>query len=99
MPNGKRKKLGLAAAIFILVVLSLYLFREPLNLDAVGRLLRYTGTGASEEYGRYSFDAHSSNSYAAWDGGLAVASRSGLRTMDANGRACAPQRKRCAAAL
>ncbi|MBR2080130.1 MAG: hypothetical protein IKC04_08415 [Oscillospiraceae bacterium] len=86
LPEGKRKKLGLAAAIAILVLLSLYLFREPLNLDAVGRLFRYAGTGASEEFGTYSFDAHSSNSYASWDGGLAVASRSGLRTMDANGR-------------
>lgn len=83
----KRKTVGFAAVGLILLALVLFLFREPLNLDAVGRFLRYAGARRSQEYGSYSFDAHSSNSYAAWDGGLALASVSGLRTLDAYGRA------------
>ena len=86
VPAKKRVLLGIVAAGLILLALVLILFHEPLNLDAVGRLVRYAGAGASEDFGRFAFDAHSSNSYAAWDNGLAVASFAGLHTMDANGR-------------
>lgn len=85
MPGKKRRLLLLGAAVLVLLVFALILFREPLNLDAVGRFFRYAGVSSSENFGKYSFDAHSSNCYAAWNNGLAVSSVSGLRTMDAYG--------------
>ena len=85
-PNKKQRLILLCAAVLILLVFALILFREPLNLAAVGRFFRYAGASSSENFGKYSYDAHSSNCYCAWDGGLAVASVTGLRTMDAFGK-------------
>jgi len=62
-----------------LLGVSLYLLRGELDLDRVRRYIRYLGVRGSETYGVYTFDAHSSNAYAALGDALAVGSVTGLR--------------------
>ena len=73
----------IAAAVCGLV--ALFLFSDGLNLDSLRRWVKYMNVSDDGTYGTYTFDAHSSNCYASFDGGLAVASVSGLNTYSENG--------------
>lgn len=81
------KKIGLMASVIVLVlgIVALIVFRESLNLDSVRRWVKYMNVSDSGLYGSYTFDSHANNSYASFDGGLAVASVGGLNTYDENG--------------
>lgn len=90
MPTKKRPskwKIWLFVAIILVVavVLTLIFLDEELNLDKVRRFFIYFTATDQEGYGQFSFDANSSNAYAAFDGGLAVATQSGVTTYAANG--------------
>ena len=62
-----------------------YVFRDSLNLDAVRRFVRYLNVSGAQEGGQFVFDAGNSNQYADFDGGLAVASGTGLSAYEAGG--------------
>ncbi len=79
----------LALVLIVLVVLgavAVMLFPDTLNLDAMRRWVRYLNIRTDENGGVYSFDAHNSNRYAEFDGGLAIASVGGLSIYTADGR-------------
>lgn len=82
-----RKFLIPFAILLVLVMtgLSLYLFREDLDLDRLRRYFRYLGVEDTNSYGVYNFDAHSANAYAAVGDGLAVASVTGLELFGPSG--------------
>lgn len=82
-----RKRVLTLAGIVLLVcaVLCLILFRQELNLDKIRRYVTYLGKEGSGTYGEYIFDAHSANSYAAFDNGLALATVAGLEVFDPYG--------------
>lgn len=87
-PKGQLlKKIGVMAGIVLAVFLALIfvLFRDSMNLDSVRRWVKYMNVSEGGAYGSFSFDAHSSNCYAIFDDGLAVASVSGINTYDKNG--------------
>lgn len=86
-PNGILKKIGMMAAVVVLVlaVLALIVFRDSLNLDSLRRLVKYMNVSDSGTYGSFTFDSHSNNRYASFQGGLAVASVGGLNTYNENG--------------
>lgn len=84
--NRKRIVLLCIGSAVVLVVLALILFAEALNLDAVGRWMRYSGKKDDEAFGEASFDAHNSNQYALWEDGFAVASAGGLETFRTEGK-------------
>lgn len=65
----------------VLAAVGLFVFREELELEHTFRRLKYWQ--ATEE--AYSFDAHNSNRYVAFNGGLAVASAGGLNTYGSDG--------------
>lgn len=90
-PDKKRIILLCAAAAAVLILLVLFLFGEALNLDAVGRLVRYGSARNDESYGQASYDAHSTNRYALWQDGFAVASAGGLQTFREDGRSVTQQ--------
>ena len=80
----KRILLLVIAAAVVVLALVLLLFAETLNLDAIGRGIKYIG--AKEENLVFSFDAHGTNRFARCGDGLAVASASGLKTMNSRGQ-------------
>jgi len=82
-----RRLLGPLAALLVAALLgvSLYLLRGELDLDRLRRYIRYLGVRGSETYGVYSFDAHSSNAYAALGDALAVGSVTGLNIYGPSG--------------
>lgn len=71
--------------VLVLAVVGVIIFRDSLNLDSLRRWVKYMNVSEQSEYGSFAFDAHSSNCYAEFDGGLAVASVGGLNTYDASG--------------
>lgn len=75
-----RRRIFSMAGIVVLVLLAVFviLFHQQLNLDRIRRFFTYRSVSCSETYGQYTFDAHNSNAYRAFDGGLAVASVAGL---------------------
>lgn len=75
--------------VLALTGLSVYMFREDLDLDRMRRYFRYLGTERSGTYGVYTFDAHSANAYAAVGDGLAVASVAGLAIYGPSGEEAA----------
>lgn len=81
--NGQRRRIVLliVAAAVVTLALVLLLFAEPLNLDALGRRLRYRGEGRT-----YTFDAHSSNRFVPYGDGMAVVSTGGLQAMRDDGQ-------------
>lgn len=90
MPKSRRAiaKRVLLLAVVIVLVLALaaaYVFRESLNLSSVRRWFKRLDAGSSESAGSFIFDAHSTNRYSAFSGGLAVASATGLSVYDADG--------------
>ena len=89
-PNPGRKIYKRIAALVLLIVLvggavTAYVFRDSLNLDAAKRFVRYLNVRTDSTGGSFTFDSHNANQYADLDGGLAVASVSGLSLYDANG--------------
>lgn len=91
-PKTKKKSLLrrilLFAGILLLVcaVVAVILFRDALNVDGLRRWFRYFNVRNDGSYGQYTIDSHNSNRYAAFDGGLAVASVGGLNTYDSSGK-------------
>lgn len=85
--RGLLKKIGTMAAVTVIVlaVVAVIVFRDSLNLDSLRRMVKYMNVSDTGTYGSYTFDSHSSNSYAAFQNGLAVASVGGLNTYDENG--------------
>lgn len=90
-PKTKKKRLLrrilLFAGILLLVcaVVAVVLFQDALNVDGLRRWFRYFNVRNDGSYGQYTIDSHNSNRYAAFDGGLAVASVGGLNTYDSSG--------------
>ena len=89
-PNPGRKLCKRIAVLVLLIVLvggavTAYVFRDSLNLDAAKRFVRYLNVKTDSHGGSFTFDSHNANQYADLDGGLAVASVSGLSLYDANG--------------
>lgn len=88
--TGKRrpwKQIALFALLVVLVCagVAAYVFRDSLNLDAARRFLRYLNVSEESSDGQFLFDAGNSNQYADFDGGLAVASPTGIAAYEANG--------------
>lgn len=80
--------------IAVCSMLSLFLFHDGLNLDTVRRWGKYLFARTDEEFGTYSFDAHSSNRYENLEDGLVVASIGGLSMYDKDGdEVCVAQSK------
>ena len=82
-PNPRRTIRRRIAAFVLAVLLvgggiTLYVFRDSLNLDAAKRFVRYLNVKTDETGGSFTFDSHNANQYADLQGGLAVASISGL---------------------
>ena len=89
-PNPGRKIAKRIAALVFLIVLvgaavTVYVFRDSLNLDAAKRFVRYLNVRTDSTGGSFTFDSHNANQYADLNGGLAVASVSGMNLYDANG--------------
>ena len=90
-PNPRRTIRRRIAAFVLAVLLvgggiTLYVFRDSLNLDAAKRFVRYLNVKTDETGGSFTFDSHNANQYADLQGGLAVASISGLSLYDASGK-------------
>ena len=90
--HGKTEKRPLRRIILFAVLVLLvcagiaaYVFRDALNTDAVRRFVRYLNVSGSETNGQFLFDAGNTNRYADFDGGLAVASLSGVAAYAADG--------------
>ncbi len=82
-----RRVLLFMVLLFVVVgVVALIIFQDEINFDELRRTFKYMGISQAEQIETYSFDAHSSNVYASFDDGLAVASVSGIRALDKNGR-------------
>ena len=85
------KSIARRIALFVLAFVlagggvTLYVFRDSLNLDAAKRFVRYLNVRTDSAGGGFTFDSHNANQYADLQGGLAVASVSGLSLYDANG--------------
>ncbi len=90
-PGKKRRgmRLRVASLITLVVLVSLavvvVLLWDHVSLDGVRRFVRYLNVSQSEADGRFSFDQHSSNSFAAVDRGLSIASVGGLTVYDETG--------------
>lgn len=84
-PSRRKIWLFVAVILVVAVVLTLVFLDEKLNLDKARRFFTYFTAADQEGYGEYAFDANSTNAYAAFDNGLAVATQSGLTTYAATG--------------
>ena len=82
-----RRRIALFVLALVLVggAVTVYVFRDSLNLDAARRFVRYLNVRTDSTGGSFTFDSHNANQYADLQGGLAVASVSGLSLYDANG--------------
>lgn len=82
----KRVFYFLGVLLLVVATLCLILFHQELNLDKIRRYITYLNVRDSSTYGTYAFDAHNSNTYHAFDSGLAVSSVAGLDIYDAGGK-------------
>lgn len=82
----KRLVVLLLVLVLICVAVAAFVFRDRLNLDAVRRKLRYLNVKNDAGAGQFAFDENSTNLYAPFSGGLAVASSTGLAVYNADGR-------------
>ncbi|MCQ2418846.1 MAG: DUF5711 family protein [Clostridia bacterium] len=71
-------------AVVLFCLIAVVFLNEALNLDRVYRFFKYL-TVDKETYGRYTFDASASNSYAGFDDGLAIASQTQITVFGASG--------------
>lgn len=76
---GRKKRLMAFGAIvaLVLVCVCVAVFWQTWNLDRLRRGLKYWGA-SKDDYGVFTFEPHSSNSYASLGGGLALGSVGGL---------------------
>lgn len=81
----RRLVLFVLAVVLVCGGVALYVFRDSLNLDAARRFVRYLNVSTDASGGGFTFDSHNANQYADLQGGLAVASVSGVSLYDANG--------------
>lgn len=82
----RRRILSLAGlVVFVLLLLTVILFHQELNLDRLRRFVTYLNVDTDGDYGHYTYEAHNSSSYAALDDGLAVASVTGLKAYGPDG--------------
>ncbi len=75
----------LGILVLVLLAVGIVLFRDQLNVDKIRRYFTYMGNSADENYGVYLFDAHSGNTYASFESGMALASVGGLTLWDEEG--------------
>lgn len=82
-----RKKLVIFILLFVLAVgaCAIYLFRDSVKLDAVGRFFKYSAASQTAAGSSFTFDSHNANQYADFDGGLAIATTSGLHVYRLDG--------------
>ena len=88
--RSAKKTLGRVFLLLLVIVLvcgavALFVFRDSWNLDTIRRSIRYLDVTDNAEPGKFSFDAHNYNQYAAYGDGMAVSSITGLNTYDKNG--------------
>jgi len=83
--SGKKVVAIVVIAAIVVSVLGLLLFHDQFNLDGLRRWSKYFTVKNDETFGQYSFDSISSNCYASFSDGLAVASIGGLNVYDKNG--------------
>ena len=69
--------LALVAAVVVVAVKN-----DLTDFGAVRRYFRYRNAANTETFGKYSYDAHNANRFAAYDEGLALASVGGLQLLD-----------------
>lgn len=69
-------------AVFVCGAVALYVFRDELDAD---KLFTPSKSGEAQTAQRITFDAHSANQYAAFDGQLAIGAVSGLRVYSMKG--------------
>lgn len=84
-PERRKMWILCASVAVVLAVLALILFWDALNIDALGRRIRYGSAEKREGYGYVSYDAHNTNRYGGWGDGLAIASVSGLQSYTQDG--------------
>jgi len=90
--RARRRKIVRAIVSMLVVVLlaagatAVILFRQELNLDKLRRYVTYLNVKDSGTYGKYTFDEHSGNAFAAFGDGLALASVGGLDAYDSSGK-------------
>ena len=82
-----RRRILIFVLVFLLVaaIAALYVFRDRLNLDAARRFVRYLNVQTDKTGGSFTFDSHNANQYADMQGGLVVASVSGLSVYESDG--------------
>lgn len=73
------------ALLLVLLLVAALLFPKQVNVDRVIRFFRYMGLKDKAGYGHVTFDAGSSNCYAAFDGGLLIAGEGGVVLYDMEG--------------
>lgn len=85
--KGLVKRIVIFAVIVVAVCafVALVLFSDGLNIDSLRRMVKYMNVAEDGTYGSYAFDSHSNNRYASFDGGLVVASVSGLNSYNESG--------------
>ncbi len=71
--------------LLVLAAIVLFLFRDNLNLDAARRFVSYLNVSSSGEYGEFTYDFSPANAFCPYDGGLAVASATGVVTYSEKG--------------
>lgn len=79
-PEKKRLLILGIVGFLVLAVLAFVLFPKTLNLDGIGRRIRYGSEKKQVGYGTVTYDAHSSNRFVCWEDGLALASVGGVET-------------------
>lgn len=88
-PKKRPVRARVAAAIVLVLLVcaavALVLLRDTVSLDGVRRFVRYLSVSQSDMDGRFTFDQHSSNSFAAGGEGLSIASVGGATVYDENG--------------
>ena len=82
---GQRIVVMALVALLVCGLVSVIVFWNELHMDARILRLKYWAAGGEKTYGTYSFDAHNSNCYVGFEGGLAVASVGGLNTYSSDG--------------
>lgn len=67
---ARRIVLFVLALVLVGGAVTLYVFRDSLNLDAAKRFVRYLNVRTDSTGGSFTFDSHNANQYADLQGGL-----------------------------
>ncbi len=88
-PDRRRLIISIISLIVLVVLIVgavlLVLFWDDISLDGIRRFVTYMSVSKDEADGRFGFDQHSSNVFAAAGDGLSIASVGGLTVYDHNG--------------